>query len=338
MQINELNQKRGIKLHIVTGGAGFIGSGFVYQLNLMGIDDILIVDNLSCTDKWKNLVNLKYRDYIHKNEFLPRLEKGQFNNIESIVHMGACSSTTELDADYLMTNNLQYSKALVRYCVSRNARFINASSAATYGDGSLGFADDHEQLPKLRPLNMYGYSKQLFDLWLQRKGFLESTVGIKFFNVYGPNEYHKGNMQSVARKAFFQVRETGRVKLFKSYHPDYGHGEQKRDFVYLKDCLKVMAWFLEKKEINGIFNLGRGQARSWNDLTRSVFSAMSLKPEIEYIEMPQELRGKYQYYTRAPMDKLEKAGCPVKFHSLEDGVQDYVQNYLMQEDPYLSAC
>ncbi|MFN2267353.1 MAG: ADP-glyceromanno-heptose 6-epimerase [Desulfonatronovibrio sp.] len=324
-------------MHIVTGGAGFIGSGFVYQLNLMGIDDILIVDNLGCTDKWKNLVNLKYSDYVHKNEFLSRLENGQFKNIESITHMGACSSTTEQDADYLMTNNLQYSKALARYCVSRNARFINASSAATYGDGSLGFPDDHDQLQQLKPLNMYGYSKQLFDLWLQRKGLLGSTVGIKFFNVYGPNEYHKGNMQSVVRKAYFQIRETGKVKLFKSYHPDYGHGEQKRDFVYLKDCLKVMEWFLEKREINGIFNLGKGEARSWNDLTKSVFSAMSLKPQIEYIEMPQELRGKYQYYTRAPMDKLKKAGCPVKFHSLEDGVQDYVQNYLMQEDPYLSA-
>ncbi|WP_028573859.1 ADP-glyceromanno-heptose 6-epimerase [Desulfonatronovibrio hydrogenovorans] len=322
-------------MHIVTGGAGFIGSGFVYRLNQMGLDDILIVDNLGSTEKWKNLVNLRYRDYIHKDEFLAKLEKGFFPYVESVIHMGACSSTTEKDADYLMSNNFHYSKRLARFCRESSARFIYASSAATYGDGELGFNDDHATMTDLRPLNMYGYSKQLFDLWVKRKGLLDHVVGLKFFNVFGPNEYHKEDMQSVVRKAYFQIKETGRVRLFKSYHPQFGHGEQKRDFVYLKDCLEVMAWFLEKKDVNGIFNLGYGRARTWNDLAKAVFQAMDLEPEIEYMDMPETLRGKYQYYTCAPMDKLEQAGCPVAFHSLEDGVRDYVQNYLSRNDPYL---
>lgn len=324
-------------MHIVTGGAGFIGSGFVYQLNRMGITDIIVVDNLGLTEKWKNLVNLKFKDYIHKDDFIPRLERKEFDNVESVIHMGACSSTTERNADYLMMNNLNYSKSLARFCLNANARFINASSAATYGDGSLGFSDSHEHISKLKPLNMYGFSKQLFDLWLQRKGLLSKVVSLKFFNVYGPNEYHKEDMQSVVRKAFRQIQEEGKVRLFKSYHPEYDHGEQKRDFVYLKDCLKVMAWFLETREINGIFNLGYGKAKTWNELVLAVFNAMGMKPEIEYIEMPEHLRGKYQYYTCAPMDKLSSSGCGIRFHSLQEGIKDYVQNYLMHHDPYLDG-
>ncbi len=322
-------------LHIVTGGAGFIGSGFVHQLNLMGIDDILIVDNLGMTEKWKNLVNLRFKDYMHKDSFLPGLSRGDFANVESIIHMGACSATTEKDAEYLMSNNFHYSKILAGFCVEKGVRFIYASSAATYGDGSFGFSDDNERMDRLKPLNMYGYSKQLFDLWISRHGLLQSVAGLKYFNVFGPNEYHKGDMQSVVRKAYFQIKETGRVRLFKSYHPEYGHGEQKRDFVYLKDCLEVMAWLLEKQDVNGIYNLGAGEARTWNDLTKAVFLAMDIEPDIEYMEMPMELRGKYQYFTRAPMDKLAEAGCPVRFHTLEEGVRDYVQNYLDREDPYL---
>ena len=322
-------------MHIVTGGAGFIGSGFVYELNRMGIDDIIIVDNLGKTDKWKNLVNLRFSEYMHKDAFIPRLKRGDFTGIESIIHMGACSSTTEPDADYLMSNNLNYSVSLASYCLKNSIRFIYASSAATYGDGNLGFSDDHEQMDILKPLNMYGFSKHLFDLWVKKQGLLSRFAGLKFFNVYGPNEYHKGGMQSVVRKAFFQIKETGKVRLFKSYHPDYKHGEQKRDFIYLKDCLKVMAWLLEKKDVNGLFNLGSGTARTWNDLAKSVFQAMNLEPDIEYVEMPAELRGKYQYYTRAPMEKLSKAGWNEVFYSLEDGIKDYVQNYLMKNS-YLS--
>ncbi|MBT8763025.1 ADP-glyceromanno-heptose 6-epimerase [Desulfohalobiaceae bacterium Ax17] len=322
-------------MYIVTGGAGFIGSAFVWQLNQMGIERILIVDNLGRTEKWKNLVNLKYLDYEHKDKFLDLVLKNKLPAITAIIHMGACSSTTELDADYLMENNFHYTQKLARYCLENNARFIYASSAATYGDGTLGFDDDHAGLANLKPLNMYGYSKHLFDLWAQKKGLLDKIVGLKFFNVFGPNEYHKGDMKSVIAKAYSQIKDTGKLKLFKSYRPEYGHGEQKRDFIYVKDCVQVMAWFLEHKEINGIFNLGTGKARSWNELARAVFVAMHREPSIEYIEMPESIRDKYQYFTQARMDKLKAAGCPCSFMSLEEAAKDYVQNYLSQDDPYL---
>ena len=322
-------------MYIVTGGAGFIGSGFVWELNRMGMRDIFIVDNLDCSEKWKNLVNLRFQDYEHKDTFLEVLEKDKLPGVEAVIHMGACSSTTETNADYLIRNNLRYSQRLAAYCRKKRARFIYASSAATFGNGQAGFSDDPEQMERLKPMNMYGYSKHLFDLWLHRLGWLDRAVGLKFFNVYGPNEYHKGEMQSVVRKAFSQIQETGKVKLFKSYHPDYAHGEQKRDFIYLKDCLKVMAWLVEHSEVNGIFNLGSGRADSWNNLVEAVFAALDMQPRIEYIDMPEAIRSKYQYYTRARMDRLCSTGCPVNFHSLRQGVQDYVQNHLALEDPYL---
>ncbi len=324
-------------MYIVTGGAGFIGSAFVWKLNELGIDDILIVDNLGTTQKWKNLVNLRYYDYLHKDDFLEELYASRFPKIESIIHMGACSSTTELDADYLMDNNFHYTKELAKYCLANNIRFIYASSAATYGDGSLGFSDDHSIIPKLKPLNMYGYSKQLFDLWALKKEILDKIVGIKFFNVYGPNEYHKGDMKSVVCKAYYQIKETGKLKLFKSYKPEYKDGEQKRDFVYIKDCVDVMAWFLERRDVNGIFNLGTGKARTWNDLAKATFSAMGLETNIEYIDMPEAIRDKYQYFTQADMKKLQDAGYKRKFTSLEDAVKDYVQNYLSKENQYLTS-
>jgi len=249
--------------------------------------------------------------------------------------MGACSSTTEADADYLMENNFHYSQKLAEFCLENDIRFIYASSAATYGDGTLGFDDDHAGLKNLRPLNMYGYSKHIFDLWAQKKGLLDKIVGLKFFNVFGPNEYHKGDMKSVLAKAYSQIKQTGKLRLFKSYRPEYGHGEQKRDFIYIKDCTQVMAWFLEHKEANGIFNLGTGKARSWNELARAVFEAMHQKTNIEYIDMPESIRDKYQYFTEAKMDKLKKAGCPCTFMSLEKAAKDYVQNHLSQNDPYL---
>jgi len=323
-------------VYIVTGGAGFIGSGFVWKLNSMGVQDILIVDRLGHGEKWKNLVNLRFRDFEHKDCFLDRLENGVYGRVEGVIHMGACSSTTEKDADYLMHNNFIYSQRLARYCRCSGSRFIYASSAATYGDGSRGFSDDPENMLDLQPLNMYGYSKQLFDLWMHAQGWLDRAVGLKFFNVYGPNEYHKEDMQSVVRKAYFQVKQTGRVRLFKSYHPDYEHGEQKRDFIYLKDCLEAMSWLLEHQEVNGVFNLGSGRAESWNDLAGAVFKALGRETDIEYIDMPEEIRPKYQYFTRARMHRLEATGCPVRFSSLEEGVHDYILNHLEQDDPYLS--
>jgi ADP-L-glycero-D-manno-heptose 6-epimerase len=249
--------------------------------------------------------------------------------------MGACSSTTERDADYLMENNFRYSCALARWAVAKKIPFLYASSGATYGDGSLGFADDDKTTKLLQPINMYGYSKQLFDLWVMRNKLLDKVVGIKFFNVFGPNEYHKGEMQSVVRKSFYQIRDTGKVRLFKSHRSGFGHGEQIRDFVYVKDCVEVMWWFLKNPKARGIFNLGTGKARTWNDLVKAVFKASGVKPRIEYIDMPVEIREQYQYVTEAKMNKLQKAGCPIRCRSLEDAVSDYVKEHLQQKDPYL---
>lgn len=325
-------------MHIVTGGAGFIGSAMVWKLNTLGVDDILVVDNLSESDKWKNLVNLRYTDYLHKSEFMDRVLNGEdFGRVEGVIHMGACSATTELDADYLMDNNLRYSRTLALWAEGLGARFINASSAATYGDGSLGFSDNHAGLTRFKPLNMYGYSKQLFDLWALKAGRLETLASLKFFNVYGPNEYHKGDMMSVVAKAHAQIGERGSLRLFKSHHPDYADGGQLRDFISVKDCLEVMAWLLEHPEANGVFNIGTGQARSFEDLGRAVFTAMGRTPDIEFVDMPEAIRGKYQYYTQAEMRKLRAVGYDREFLSLEDGVADYVRNHLDKGDPYLDS-
>ncbi|HDQ04719.1 MAG TPA: ADP-glyceromanno-heptose 6-epimerase [Deltaproteobacteria bacterium] len=321
---------------IVTGGAGFIGSAFVWKLNQKGIEDIVIVDQLSSDDKWKNLVNLRFADYIHKNEFMNLVLEDEVPfEASAVIHMGACSSTTERDADYLWENNYLYSRELAAWALSHNARFIYASSAATYGDGALGFSDDHEKISQLKPINMYGYSKQIFDLWVLKNKLEDKIVGIKYFNVFGPNEYHKGDMSSVIYKAFKQIKETGKMRLFKSYRKEYPDGGQLRDFVYVKDCLNVMWWFFKNPEVNGIYNLGTGKARTWKDLIKSVFAAMERKTNIQYIEMPVALRDQYQYFTEAQMNKLKSAGCPVTFAPLEETVRDYVVNYLQNIDPHL---
>lgn len=321
---------------IVTGGAGFIGSAFIWKLNREGIDDIVVVDRLGTADKWKNLVNLRFTDYLHKDEFFRMICADEIPfKVRAVIHMGACSATTERDADYLWRNNYLYSQRIAEWALRHRFRLIYASSAATYGDGSLGFSDDDRLTPKLRPINMYGYSKQLLDLWVLRQGLEGKIAGIKFFNVFGPNEYHKGDMRSVVHKAFGQIAATGRVRLFKSCRPEYADGGQMRDFVYVKDCVEVLWWLLQHPEANGIFNLGTGRARSWNDLIRAVFSAMELKTDIDYIDMPPGLEEQYQYFTEARMDKLRAAGCPIAFRGLEDAVRDYIVGHLQQKDPHL---
>ena len=319
---------------IVTGGAGFIGSCIVRTLNDMGIEDIIIVDNIAQTDKWMNLRNKKYIEYINRDEFLLRLPDFE-GKVSHILHLGACSSTTEKDFDFLYKNNFEYTKTLWQWCAKNDISFIYASSAATYGDGSHGF-DDKDDITKLEPLNGYGYSKQLFDLWV-RKELTDKNktpkqyAGFKFFNVYGPNEYFKGKMASVIFHAFNKITETGKMELFKSYNLEYNDGGQLRDFVYVKDLCKVFKFMIEHPEINGLFNLCTGTARSFYDLAYSTFYAMKKEPVIDFIEMPENLKAKYQYYTKAEMSKLREAGYTASFYSLEDGISDYVQNYLMND-------
>jgi len=319
---------------IVTGGAGFIGSNIVRALNDAGEDRIVIADRLGTGDKWKNLADLRFLDYEHKDEFLAKVERGLFDHdVRAVFHMGACSSTTERDADYLMANNYAYSRRLAARFAGRKAlRFIYASSAATYGDGSTGYSDSHHLVPNLRPLNMYGYSKQAFDLWALRTGFVNHAVGIKYFNVFGPNEYHKADMRSVAIRAYFQVKKVGMVRLFKSYRPDFGHGEQKRDFIYVKDAVRMTLHFLERPEVNGLFNAGTGEPRTFNDLAAAVFAGVGKEPRVEFIDMPAGLEKRYQYYTCAETTKLRKSGFAADCTPLEDAVRDYVQNYL-EKDP-----
>jgi ADP-L-glycero-D-manno-heptose 6-epimerase len=322
---------------IVTGGAGFIGSAIVAELNSRGQSDILIVDELGRDEKWKNLRKLRYSDYMEKDDFLDAVQADALRaEVEAVIHMGACSSTTEKDASYLVRNNFEYTQALAEWAVDDDVRFIYASSAATYGDGSRGFSDDEDALEELIPLNMYGYSKHMFDLWAKRQGFLDRIAGLKFFNVYGPNEYHKAEMRSFVNKAYWQITEKGKVGLFKSYLPQYPDGGQKRDFIYIRDAVAMTLFFLEQSELSGIYNIGTGEARTWNDLAAAVFAAMGWEKNIEYIEMPEELRGKYQYFTQADMGKLRAAGYRKPVTKMEDAVRDYIASYLMK-DEYLGA-
>jgi ADP-L-glycero-D-manno-heptose 6-epimerase len=315
---------------IVTGGAGFIGSAMVWKLNQAGITDILIVDELGTTEKWKNLVGLRFTDFLHKDAFRKKVLENKLTRIDTIIHLGANSSTTERDADHLMDNNFNYTKDLACYAAQCKIRFIYASSAATYGSGEFGYTDDDSTMALLQPLNMYGYSKHLFDVWAARKQLLDKMVGLKFFNVFGPNEYHKGDMASVVYKAFNQITATGKVNLFKSHRPDYIDGGQTRDFVYVKDCVEVIYWLMQHHDVNGVFNLGTGKARTFKDLVTATFNAMKKPVNIEYIPMPEALQGKYQYFTEASMSRLAAVRCPVVFGSLEESVADYVQNHLMQ--------
>ena len=321
---------------IVTGGAGFIGSALIWKLNKLGIDDIIIVDEFGEDNKYRNLISLKFRDVIDKDDFKDIAQDFlKKNKVDTIFHLGACSSTTELDVGFLLKNNTEYTKFLCEQSLENNIRFINASSGATYGSGKQGYSDNEDELESLIPLNPYGYSKHLFDLWAKHNGYLDKIASLKYFNVYGPNEYHKKDMMSVVNKCFYQIKETGRARLFKTTSSEYGDGEQRRDFIYVKDAVDMTIFFYENKSINGIYNLGTGKANTFNDFVKPIFEALGTKQNIEYFDMPAVLKDKYQDFTQAEMDKLGKAGYNKEATPIKDAVTDYIKNYLNTENPYL---
>ena len=321
---------------VVTGAAGFIGSCVVSKLNQVGHEDLLLVDHYDNPQdaKKKNLEQKKYIRFIEKEDFIGQVAANQIKeNIKTVIHMGACSSTTLQDREYFQKNNVDYTKKLAQWCLAHQVRFIYASSAATYGDGSHGYSDDDATVRRCEPLNMYGQSKQIFDDFALGNGWLAKMVGLKFFNVFGPNEYHKGDMRSIVAKAYEKVAKEGKMSLFKSYKKEYKDGQQKRDFIYVKDAVDIVMFFFDHPQINGLFNVGTGEARTWNDLANALFAAVGKKPVIEYIDMPEILKDKYQYFTQADMLKLRSAGYKKPFTRLEDAVSDYA-GYLKKHSYY----
>jgi ADP-L-glycero-D-manno-heptose 6-epimerase len=318
---------------VVTGAAGFIGRNTVAALNSRGADNLLLVDALGKEEKWRNLVGLAFEDILDPQDFLGLIASGKGPDVDAVIHLGAASSTTEKDADFLLRNNYHYTRSLCRWCLERKVRFIYASSAATYGDGSRGYTDDDTVTPTLHPLNMYGYSKHMFDLWALKAGVFDRIVGLKYFNVFGPFEDHKGEMRSVVNKSYDQILKSGEVSLFKSYRPEVADGQQRRDFIYVRDAVNVTLHFLEHRNSGGLFNCGTGKARTWEELATAAFSAMGRVSKIKFVDMPEGLRAKYQYFTQADVTKLRKAGYVTPFTSLEDGIRDYVESYLADREP-----
>jgi ADP-L-glycero-D-manno-heptose 6-epimerase len=316
---------------LVTGGAGFIGSALVWALNRRGCENIVVCDILGTNEKWRNLTPLRFADYVEAADLLPRLQSGALGKFDLVLHMGACSATTEKDATYLIKNNFEFTKDLAAWSLANQTRFVYASSAATYGDGTAGMEDDESKLDTLRPLNMYGYSKHLFDLHAKRTGVLNKLVGLKYFNVFGPNEDHKGDMRSLVHKSFAQVQEEGVIRLFKSYRPEFHDGEQKRDFLYVKDAVAMTLHLAATPVAGGLYNIGSGEARTWLGLARSVFAALKREADIDFIEMPETIRDKYQYFTQANIARLRATGYTEKITSLENAVADYVQKHLLPD-------
>ena len=315
---------------IVTGGAGLIGSALLWELNRRGVEDAVVVDRLGRSEKWRHLVPLRFSEYLEAEEFYPRIadQPDAFGPIAEVYHLGACSATTERDATYLIANNYRTTQDLALWALGRDARFVYASSAATYGSLETNLREDLEP-HSLTPLNMYGYSKHLFDLWARRTGILDRIVGLKFFNVYGPNEDHKGDMRSVVAKAYEQISADGTVKLFESYRPGIRDGEQTRDFLYVKDAVAIALHLGRTPGTGGIYNVGSGVARTWNDLVTAIFTALERPKNITYIPIPDVLRGKYQYRTEATIERLRETGYTAAFTSLEEGVWEYICRYLV---------
>jgi ADP-L-glycero-D-manno-heptose 6-epimerase len=319
---------------LVTGGAGFIGSALIWALNERGYKNIIITDFLGSDEKWRNLTALKYSDYIEAGTFRSTLNNNPntYGKFSAVFHLGACSATTERNAAYLVDNNFNVTKELASWSLSQGSRFIYASSAATYGDGSHGMDDTNTDIESYRPLNMYGYSKQMFDVFAKKNGWLDRIVGLKYFNIFGPNEDHKADMRSVVHKAFQQINTTHRAELFKSYHSDYKDGEQKRDFLYVKDAVTMTLHFAEKGlGSTGLYNIGSGEANTWLSLTHAIFAALEKNPQIDFIEMPDILKEKYQYFTQANTQKLKQSGYSSVTTPLVQAVKDYVQNYLAKD-------
>jgi ADP-L-glycero-D-manno-heptose 6-epimerase len=317
---------------LVTGGAGFIGSALIWALNRRGLLKIVVSDFLEHSEKWRNLVPLQFEDYLEADDLLAALDRnpGPLEGVTAVFHLGACSSTTETDAAYLIKNNFEYTKRLATWSLAKGARFVYASSAATYGALETDLSEERD-LHALRPLNMYGYSKHLFDLHAAASGYADKITGLKYFNVFGPNENHKGDMRSMVHRAFHQIRETGKVRLFRSYRPEFRDGEQRRDFLYVKDAVEMTIHLAEDERRCGLFNVGSGIAHSWLDLTGAVFAALGKPPQIEFIEMPETLREKYQYFTKAEIAKLRSSGYDQPATPVKEAVSDYVVNYLQHD-------
>lgn len=319
---------------LLTGGAGFIGSALLWELNQRGCERVVVADRLGSSEKWRNLVPLKFEDYLEADDLFLEIDSGSLGEFDLVFHLGACSSTTETDAAYLIHNNFEFSKELALWSLERGARFVYASSAATYGLGEAGMSDrdqDPETLSRLRPLNMYGYSKHLFDVWAARKGLLDRIVGLKYFNIFGPNEAHKGEMRSLVAKAIPQIQREGTLKLFRSHNPDYEDGRQLRDFLYVADAAAMTLHLAEASDASGLFNVGSGRASTWLELADAVFAAMGEAPAVDFVDMPDHLRPKYQYHTEADISRLREAGYDRPITPLRDAIQEYVRDFLLPD-------